>query len=430
MGGRTTSLRRRGEYQRRVSAAGVQPSSSLSALQTLAVVALIGIVVFRLHELLAASWLIFRPALLAGGLGLIVLWVTADRTDRARILQQNLAKLIIAYMLWAAVTVPFAIWKAGALERVYGFIPLVAVVAAFALVRPTLRSFDAISTVVILCAAVLSVGALVQGKTMSGRLFATYSFDPNDLAAMMALVAPFTIMRAVRGKLLTRILCIGLLVLMMVVVAKTQSRGSAIGLAGGLFALLFAFQGRTRIFAFLGGAGLIAGLWFLSPTDFRSRMGDLTSEEGDYNTTSRSGRIQVWKRGLEYVAQNPVLGVGIGNFIAAEGEYNRENGILGKWSAPHNALVEVFAELGIPGGLLFLGIFYSALSISARSYRGPSLRSRPELLASQMGIGICGLFLGLAYFWGLFALWGFSLLLARVQSSTKGPQTVRGLVPS
>jgi O-antigen ligase len=403
-----------------------QSPPALTVGQSAAIVALIGIVVFRVHELLPASWLFFRPALLSGGLGLVLLIGAARTADRAALFRQKLARLIAAYMIWAVVTVPFAIWKAGALDRVYGFVPLVSVVAAFALIRPSMRAFDAVSSVLIACAVVLCVGALVQGQTMSGRLTATYSFDPNSLAAMMALAAPFAIMKAVRGKALLRVVSAALIVLMLLVVAKTQSRGSAIGLVAGLCVLPMAFKGRTRAVAIFGGLGVIAAFWILSPTEFRERMGSVTSEKGDYNTTEHGGRIQIWTRGLGYVAANPLVGVGIGNFEAAEGEYNRENGLQGKWSAPHNAVVEAFAELGLPGGFLFLMIFYSSIVISARKFRGPHRVARPELLASLVATAVCGLFLGLAYFWGTFALWGFSLLLGRISDSgVNGAQPIR-----
>ena len=75
------------------------------------------------------------------------------------------------------------------------------------------------------------------------------------------------------------------------------------------------------------------------------QMGTITSEE-DYNHTSETGRLQIWSRGIGYMLQNPLLGLGPANFPAAEGTLSpfaerQQWGIGVRWNAAHNAFLQV-----------------------------------------------------------------------------------------
>src|SRR5678815_3555338 len=90
------------------------------------------------------------------------------------------------------------------------------------------------------------------------------------------------------------------------------------------------------------------------------QMGTIASES-DYNRTDETGRVQIWKRGIGYMLSNPLLGVGAGNFPAAEGllspfAQRQQFGVGVRWSAAHNTLVQVGAELGVVGLVLFVAL--------------------------------------------------------------------------
>jgi O-antigen ligase len=100
-------------------------------------------------------------------------------------------------------------------------------------------------------------------------------------------------------------------------------------------------------------------------------METITSDT-DYNHTSESGRLQIWSRGIGYMLQNPVLGVGPGNFQTAEGTLSalaerQQFGIGVRWNAPHNSFVQIGAELGIPGLALYVAMIASAVFALRRS---------------------------------------------------------------
>lgn len=368
---------------------------------------LIGIVVYRLHEVFPAKLLVFRPALLAAIVGVPILMSAARAYDRRNLTRHRMVQLSGAYVAWAICGVPFALWRTGAIDRVMGLLPLLTLVVGFALISPTEQVFRTIGRSFVVFAVLLGVAALLQDHRMSGRLTATYSFDPNSLAAMMALSAPFAVQDALRAGAMRRLWNVVAVVLMTWVILQTQSRGSLIGFAAGMFVFVLFQPPRVRVWTLALAITGAIGVWLAAPSDFRERLSTSTD---DYNVTERGGRVQIWTRGLGYFASNPLMGVGAGNFVEAEGRYNKENSLTGKWSAPHNTLVEVFAELGLPGGVLLIWMFASAFSSAVG--RGSGQRS-PPLASALAATAVSGMFLGLAYFWGFFALFGLGMLTDR-----------------
>lgn len=118
----------------------------------------------------------------------------------------------------------------------------------------------------------------------------------------------------------------------------TQSRGAFLALLGGLMAFLFARFGwrRTLLLGLLG----VPALFVL----FAGRMTEISPSD-----STGQQRIQIWSDGLEMFREDPLLGVGVG-------EYNKRAGYVA-----HNSFLHCFAEIGFFGGMCFLGGFALAL---------------------------------------------------------------------
>jgi putative inorganic carbon (HCO3(-)) transporter len=97
----------------------------------------------------------------------------------------------------------------------------------------------------------------------------------------------------------------------------------------------------------------VAVTWEAAGADDRASALDETS----------GGRITIWKTILPVILEHPVLGVGYGNLEAA----TRLN--LGVYKAGHNLYLEVAGELGIPGLLLLLWIFFGGWRAAAKLAR-------------------------------------------------------------
>ena len=106
--------------------------------------------------------------------------------------------------------------------------------------------------------------------------------------------------------------------------------------------------------------------------------------------------------------------------MAARQQY----GVGVRWSAPHNSFIQVGAELGLPGLVLFTGMIASAFVVlhrTAQSSSAPGLahRAAPELTqaltASLIGFVVGAFFLSLAYSEILYTLLAFTVGLQKVE---------------
>ena len=124
----------------------------------------------------------------------------------------------------------------------------------------------------------------------------------------------------------------------------------------------------------------------------------------------------------------PILGVGPGNFQVAEGTLSpfadrQRFGIGVRWNAAHNSFIQVGAELGVPGLVLYvamIGAACAALRQSSRYERpladGLPGRSRltPALTAALLGFVVGSVFLSLAYSEMLYTLVALAVGLHKV----------------
>ncbi|HOD66182.1 MAG TPA: O-antigen ligase family protein [candidate division Zixibacteria bacterium] len=140
--------------------------------------------------------------------------------------------------------------------------------------------------------------------------------------------------------------------------AATVLSYARMALAGLPLALLFlaALKGRRWLAAAAGAVAIGAVavyLWVPGVAGgFRAALDrDLTGE-------NQASRTYIWEKSLAIVAENPITGVGLGNFYEA---YARQNDSLrGEnrvWPHAHNDVLNVAAVAGIPGALLFVAMW-------------------------------------------------------------------------
>ena len=187
------------------------------------------------------------------------------------------------------------------------------------------------------------------------RLDNLYMYDANDAGLIFVVVIPMTLLTLQVSRWKGKLLSLVFLQWDWSAIARTGSRGTFIGmLAVGLGLLLLptglSVIKRILILGFAAGLLVVA-----APAGYWQQMMTITQPTEDYNWTARGGRKQIAKRGIGYMLDHPITGIGIGNFPRAEGTLSDEAKNLSpnspgiKWSAPHNSHIEAGAELGIPG---------------------------------------------------------------------------------
>jgi O-antigen ligase len=166
----------------------------------------------------------------------------------------------------------------------------------------------------------------------------------------------------------TRILCIFSIPLIAIAIYFNGSRG---GFLTALSILLMHFGQnfkKAKIQLVLGVL-LSIGI-FISAPMYMTQVND--SEKSAYH------RIEMWSEGYEMVIQNPVFGVGRGNF----------RNYTSKLVA-HNSAIEIMGETGLVGLFLWFGIIYMALK-SVTAFIKESIDEKDKIFASALFISIIG----------------------------------------
>ncbi len=212
------------------------------------------------------------------------------------------------------------------------------------------------------------------------------TFGNRNLAAeAIAMALPLGVGAAVRCRPrgLRRVLWTSL-ALQIVYLAVTRTRGAWLGAACGLG--VFLWLARIRLswssVAVAIGVGLVAGMAATLPGRFNPRdAGDSKRYEGvvevlqesvDAQSTAVRTRLGLWRRTLSMVGEDPLVGVGPGNWPVVFPRYAEpgamRDGVLSPTVVPrqaHNDLLERAAETGMVG-LTALLCWVGAVAASVR----------------------------------------------------------------
>jgi probable O-glycosylation ligase (exosortase A-associated) len=245
---------------------------------------------------------------------------------------------------------------------------------------------------------------------------ATFLGDGNDFALSICALLPMVAFLAIgsRSKI-ARVIWWGVILLCLLAVVGTQSRGGTLGiLAVGGF--LWSFSRRkAAALAVMVVLGSIAAMH--ASSSYFTRMNTIANYEGE---GSAEGRLMVWKAAMRMALDHPVFGVGSGQFAVAFGAAYKPPGYVGPQLNAHSMYFQALGELGFPGAIalfaLVLGGIARVLSTRRRLLRSSSdpphesiqVLSQVLLLvaASGVGFGVAGTFLSALYYPHVFVLSG------------------------
>ncbi|WP_428268466.1 O-antigen ligase family protein [Haliangium sp.] len=222
--------------------------------------------------------------------------------------------------------------------------------------------------------------------------------DPNELATVVAggvalLIALVTRKRKTRWTFLAVVAAVAIFMC----VIYTQSRG---GMLAYLAVLGVYFVRRYGIkYALIGVMAMLP-------------LMALGGREGEAASASTEGRYEAWRSGLDMLRSDPVFGVGKGQFT--------ENHHL----TAHNSHVLAFAELGLVGLFLWVGMLYMTFKpplVALRDFAhdpraGPARIWATAVIALGAPLMVQMMFLSLTYHTMTWVYFGMS---AGFYSATK-----------
>lgn len=426
---------------RAVPSSGRTPGASASTrsqprarpdLLMFALAAMILTYVWRFQDLFPILGKVRLP-LLAAAAALGLFFFDPHPLRRMSRLHSPIVKLLFGLAAIMALGVPFALWRGKSfvfLTQDFGpSLVMALLLGASVRDEADLRFYLFVHLV---GATVFSALVLVRYPVVNGRLGNLVYYDSNDLALLLVSAIPIAVYFVTRAPGTLKKIAVGLcLPVIVLTIVKTGSRGGFIGLCVVGLYVLFKYKGVA-----LGkrlAALAVVGVLFVgfAGGQYWQMMSTLLHPTQDYNWSgnSESGRMEVWKRGIGYMLTHPIFGVGVRNFPQAEGALSREGqlnkmgGAGFKWSAAHNSFVEIGAETGVIGLILFVALLFQGFRFGSRSSNrsrdGPPSSSDIALnrmfVGALLGFVVCGFFLSAAYKAYLYTILGLIVGLEKLR---------------
>ena len=210
---------------------------------------------------------------------------------------------------------------------------------------------------------------LILGGISGNRLAVGTMYDPNDLAYFLVSLFPFFFLAFRKeGYSLIKIMAILGCVTSSIAILFTSSRGGLLGFLIILFYIFFGssfLQKKSQKFFVV----LLVGVVFIqniNKIDF-DRFRSITDLSSDYNITSETGRLDLWKRAWRLTLSNPVTGVGPTCSARAIGYQRMAEGNIPMWQPVHNSYLQVLVETGFLGFIVFSCLIIRTMTVILKS---------------------------------------------------------------
>jgi len=326
-------------------------------------------------------------------------------------------------------TAPFSVWPGGVIGTFIGLFAKVLLI--FVLMVNTLTSPRRIETfawLIVVASGYIAGRAvfdylrgvnLIEYGRVQGSIGGIFK-NPNDLALNMVALLPIAGLLLLQSTSWLRRGAAALCgVMMLGAIVASQSRSGTVGLV--IMILVLAFYVVRRRPGIVAAAAL-AGVLVMPalPESYWHRIASITNKELD-QTGSREARSILLRESWQAFLENPLTGVGAGQFAVYKPDERQE-----AWREAHNVLLQVAAELGIVGLLVFTFLIgrcvWAPMQMRrlvrqltpGRRRRGAYPRPLAEaereqltmqaaaLSASVLGWFACALFASVAYHWTFY----------------------------
>jgi O-antigen ligase len=284
-----------------------------------------------------------------------------------------LTVLLIAWLLVRLVGSPGYDYGRTKLQ-LFTFVNVAALVGGLAIGRS--RRHFALFAQVMLALAVAN--SLVLAKQLAGggaqqvaanRFVIASSYDPIGFGRAMGFGLLISIALLLSGSALwLRVTALASVPVLGLAIMASGSRGPVLGLVAGAVVLgacaMRSREARRRLLWIAPAAG-VGGVLVTQLVPGQSITRVFSFLTGHGSDTRGEDRLALYHLAWRAFADHPLAGIGTGGFASIGGKL---------YEYPHNLLLEVGAELGLPGALLFLGLIGVGVVTALRMVRSGTRR--------------------------------------------------------
>ena len=293
----------------------------------------------------------------------------------------------------------------------------------------TIRRIEGLfATLVVVHLVIAALNPILFTDPENRNYIASGSFlgDGNDFSLSLDVQVPLGLFLFLNARARLKPLWLAALLVSVACVVLTQSRGGTLGLvaAAAYYWLRSPKKIQTGLLATVV-AGLVVAM---APGAYFSRMNQIAdTQEG-----SASARLMAWGVAIQMAADNPLLGVGAGNFPTKIGNEYRTDGVVGSGMNAHSVYFLALGELGLPGLVVVLYFIFSGLIANAHLSREARERHGPRSVdvqilasssASMIAFAVAGAFLSALYYPHIYVMAGFQAAIRHVVRERLGRQT-------
>ena len=360
-----------------------------------------------------------RPALV---LGLLLLLLSALKTNKKPVDIVNNSQLrLYRYMLiMLMISIPFSYYRSGSLFDLLQYSSVAIFVFMFYVYVNTILRLRKLLFLYCIGIGLYGIAILLKGSFEEGRISFGTMFDPNDIAFyILSFITLNLIFMTKNNSLFVRTISLFNITTGLIIILKTGSRG---GLVALLMVIAFLLFSKNRVFntSLITKAAILMMVFLLLQfINFNNaRYKTILDLRDDYNTTGEEGRIAIWKSGMKMMFTHPFTGVGFNRFPEGAGRDREARGLdSAKWQTAHNSLIQIGAETGIIGFILFWVLSLNAFKIFSRISRN-SESGELAAIGEFAKVGFLGLFVGAMFlsqaysvYWAFYI--GFSAVMKR-----------------
>ncbi len=271
------------------------------------------------------------------------------------------------------------------------------------------------------------IGIINKGRGIGGFLG-----DENDFCMTLNMIIPFSFFLALSVSGKERIYYILITFLFIFVIFLTESRGGFVGLC--VMFLYCWLRTKRKVITAVFVSFLVVFAILIAPAKYWDEMRSITEEGASAGTGEE--RVYEWNIGWHMFLDNPIMGVGQGNFPWNFKKYELEvtgsdepfygRSVAGR--AAHSIYFTLLPELGLIGLILFSGMLYFNIkdlqyvknnsiinknNNKTKQFAGYYYHMALALEGSIISYLVSGAFISILYYPNFWILMGFIISLKK-----------------